>query len=493
MGDGMNTLVLCADQLSPFALGYAGCDWVRTPAIDRLARSGTVFTDAACTSPICVPARASLMTGRYVHQLGNWDNGHAYSGREAPSWGRMITDAGGRVTTIGKLHFESEEAPTGFDDQIVPMHAEQGAGDTFSLLRDDLPARPELRTMVTEACAGDSSYTRYDELVATETAAWLRRRATDEEPWTAFVSLVSPHHPLIAPEEFAALYDAASIPLPVQWRTAEQPDHPALGRLRRFYGLDGEFTEQEVRNARATYLALVSYLDHQIGRILDELAATGLDTRTRVIFTSDHGDNVGDHGLWWKNCMYAGAVGVPLVLNGPDIAAGKTCETPVSHVDLVPTILEYAGVAPSPDLPGRSLTAIASEPTDPTRAVFAEYHATGSSAGMFMVADGEYRYIEYIDEPPQLFDRRRDPYELNDLGADPAYADVRAAYATKLRDICDPAAVDARAKADQRATIDRLGGPDAVRARGYRTHVPVPEGPTTEALNRAGVSGDFLV
>src|SRR5699024_7317121 len=110
---------------------------------------------------------------------------------------------------------------------------------------------------------------------------------------------------------------------------------------------DGELSEAEVRNARAIYFALVSYLDHQIGSIMNTLAQTGLSERTRVIVTSDHGDSVGDHGLWWKNCMYAGAVGVPLIIAGPGVEAGVRCSTPVSHVDLMPTILEYAGVEPA--------------------------------------------------------------------------------------------------------------------------------------------------
>lgn len=470
----MNTLVLCADQLSPFALGYAGYRWARTPALDRLAANGTVFTDASCASPICVPARASLATGRYVHELGTWDNGHAYTGREAPSWGEMLAAAGRRVTTIGKLHFRDDGPATGFADQILPMHAENGTGDTFSLLRDDLPARPELRSMVAGARAGQSSYTRYDHEITRATQQWLKERTGADEPWTAFVSHVSPHHPLVAPPEFAAMYPPEDVPMPVQWRVSEQPHHPALDRLRRFYGYDGELSESEVRRARAIYFGLVSYLDHQIALIMHTLEETGLAKHTRIIFTSDHGDNVGDHGLWWKNCMYAGSVGVPLIISGPGIESGRSCSTPVSHVDVVPTILEYAGLEGRTDLPGTSLTTIANRELDPSRLVFSEYHATGSSAGMFMVADSNYRYIEYVGEQPQLFDRREDPRELTDLAPDDAFRATCSEYAAKLREFCDPDSVDAAARADQRRTVEALGGEETVRAAGYRTHVPPP-------------------
>lgn len=470
----LNTLILCADQLSPLAPGYAGHGWAETPNLDRLANEGMVFTDAVCASPICVPARASLATGRHVHEMGTWDNAHAYSGTEAPSWGKALTEVGHNVTTIGKLHYRDSSDATGFPDQIIPMHAEGGTGDTFSLLRDDIQPRPELRDMVAGAHAGESSYTRYDEAVTTETMKWLRDPNRRREPWTAFVSHVSPHHPLVAPPEFAQMYPPESVPLPVDWQVPDQPHHPVLDSFRGFYGFDGEFTEAEVRRARATYFALVTYLDHQIGRVLDVLEETGLASTTRVIFTSDHGDNVGDHGLWWKNTMYAGSVGVPLIIAGPGVEPG-VCSTPVSHIDLVPTIHRLGGATPPADLPGTDVLEIAAAPDRPGRVVFSEYHATGSSTGMFMVADSQYRYVEYVGETPQLFDRQSDPQERHDLASDPNHVETVARYAGILRDICDPEAVDARAKSDQRATVDRYGGPEAVRSAGYRTHVPTPE------------------
>ena len=474
MTEALNTLILCADQLSPFAPGYARHGWARTPNLDRLAERGLVFEDASCTSPICVPARASLATGRYVHELGTWDNAHAYSGREAPSWGRLLTDAGRQVTTIGKLHFRDNSATTGFPHQIIPMHAEGGVGDTFSLLRDDLQPRPELHDMVAGARTGDSSYTRYDDAVTTETLNWLEEHRHDPEPWTTFVSHVSPHHPLVAPPEFVQLYSLDDIPEPHDWRVEDQPHHPALDRFRAYYGLADPFTELEVRRARATYFGLVSYLDHQIGLVLRCLEETGLADRTRVVFTSDHGDNVGDHGLWWKNTMYAGSVGVPLVLAGPDVDPGRV-PTPVSHVDLVPTILELAGVRVPGNLPGTDLREIASRADQPDRLVFAEYHAAGSASAVFMVADSRYRYVEYVNDAPQLFDRQADPDERTDLGESPAHAQTASEYARRLREICLPEEVDRRAKADQAAAIHNAGGREAVRAAGFRTHVPPPE------------------
>ncbi|WP_161958451.1 sulfatase-like hydrolase/transferase [Ornithinimicrobium cavernae] len=469
----LNTLILCADQLNPTALGYAGSPWSVTPAVDELARQGTVFSDAVCASPICVPARASLVTGRYVHELGTWDNGHPYSG-EAPSWGHRLSAAGQEVATIGKLHFAGDDAPTGFEQQHVPMHAEEGHGDLYSMLRDDLPDRPELRRMIAGAHSGDSEYTTYDRVVTDAACEWLRDHTGSTTPWTTFVSHVSPHHPLIAPPEFDRLFDEVDIPLPRQWTLDERPTHPALERLRRYYGFHGELSVEEVRRARRTYFALVAYLDAQVRQILDVLDETGLRERTRIIFTADHGDNIGEHGLWWKNNMYAGSVGVPLILTGPGITPGARSTTPVSHLDILPTLLEWSGLPAEPDLPGRSLAAIAGEPDDPNRLVFSEYHATGSSAGMFMVQDSHYKYVEYVGEAPQLFDRRADPGELVDLSGEDRCAEVVDGYAQHLRSICDPEVVNERARTSQRAKVDAFGGPEAVRAAGFRTHVPPP-------------------
>lgn len=473
-GEVLHTLILCADQLSPFAPGYAGRNWAKTPAIDALAASGTVFSDAICVSPICVPSRASMATGMYTHELGTWDNGHAYAGTEAPSWGTFLQEAGQSVTTIGKLHYRDDGPQTGFPNQIIPIHVEEGIGDTFSLLRENLPSRPELREMVAGARSGDSGYTKYDHDITQATRQWLQEHADDAAPWTLFVSHVSPHHPLVAPEEFMAMYPLDLIPLPIQDSLAERPMHPALERLRRYYGYDTEFTENETRKARAVYFALVSYLDHQIATILETLRETGLEKKTRIIFTSDHGDNIGDHALWWKNCMYQGSVGVPLILAGPGLKAGARCDTPVSLLDLAPTILAFAGVPIPEQMHGTNLAQIAANAYDPDRLVFAEYHATGSSNGMFMVADAHYKYVEYVGEDPQLFDRQADPLELEDLAGSASHAGVLAEYAARLRTICNPEEVDRNAKATQQATVERLGGAEAVRAAGFRTHVPPP-------------------
>ncbi len=187
------------------------------------------------------------------------------------------------------------------------------------------------------------------------------------------------------------------------------------------------FDDERIRTALAAYHGMVSYLDHNIGQLLDTLEETGLAASTRVIYTSDHGDNLGNRGFWGKSVMYDEAVAVPLIMAGDGIPAGKEVRTPVSLVDLHPTFLEALGETEEPGAaprPGRSLLAIAHEPDDLARMVFSEYHAVGATAGMYMLRDGRCKYVHYVGHRPQLFDLETDPHEATDLGQSPAHAET---------------------------------------------------------------------
>lgn len=464
-----NLVVLMSDQHNRRMSGCYGHAVVRTPRLDALAASGTVFDAAYCNSPICVPSRASMATGRYAHDVGSWDNAFPFTG-EVASWGRRLDDAGHHVTTIGKLHFRSTEDDTGFVDQRLPMHVHEGRGDLYSLIREDMSPRSELARDVLEPGVGTSSYARYDAAIADEAVRFLSTEAGRlDAPWALFVSFTLPHHPLIAPPEYAALYPPEAVELPRRYDLADRPMHPVLEELRRVLGFDGQVDELTVRRAVATYYALCTYLDDQCGRVLDALEASGLADATRVLYTSDHGDTVGDHGMWTKHTMYEGSVGIPLIVAGPGVPAGRRCATPVSLVDLFPTILECVGVPATEadeDLPGTSLLGTLDAP-DGRRVVFGEYHAEASQHGFFMVRDDRYKYVEYVGAVPQLFDLEADPEEAHDLAGDPAHAALLQRCARELREICDPGAVDRAAHAAQRRLIDAWGGEEAVRGMGY--------------------------
>jgi choline-sulfatase len=474
-----NLLFLFSDQHNRAMAGCYGHPVVRTPNLDALAARGVRFTDAYSNCPICVPSRASMATGRYVHQLRLWDNAFPYTG-QAPSWGHRLTDAGHRVTTIGKLHFRGPGDDTGFPDQRIPMHVLDGEGDLSALLRDEDIPRPAF-ARVLDPRTGESSYTAYDRAIADEACRWLDGAASHGgEPWALFCSFTLPHHPLIAPREFVDLYPPEHVAFPARYRLDERPTHPALEHLRRTLGIEGEWDEDRVRRAVATYYAMCTFLDAQIGRVLRALRDTGLDRTTRVIYSSDHGDSVGEHGLWMKHSMYEGSVGIPLLMAGPGIPQGRVLGGPVSLVDCFPTILQCAGVPPRPedaDLPGRSLFDRLGSDPPPAAVAFSEYHAVGSRNAVFMLRGRRYKYVEYVGQEPQLFDLLGDPGELRDLARDPGHRHVLDGCAAQLRRICDPIEVDRLARRDQLDKVDAHGGREAVRAEGFRIpYTPAPFG-----------------
>ena len=466
-----NLLILMADEHTRHVMACYGNGIVKTPNLDRLAARGTLFRNAYSTSPICVPARAAFATGRYPHLTGHWDNAFGYAG-EPRSWGHELQDAGRTVGSIGKLHYRSEEDPTGFDFQELPMHLVNGIGDVLGAVRDPLPVRWKTRTMAEKIGPGETSYSNYDAQISDAAVNWLqtREKQSGGEPWTLFVSMVTPHFPLIAPQEYYDLYaDIGMMPT----KPVEQPEHPWMAALRECMRYDN-FTDESTRIALASYYGLVSYMDAKMGRILDTLDDLGLTDTTHILYISDHGDNIGERGLWAKSVMFEESAGIPAILAGPGVPEGRDCTTPITHVDVHPTVLANAGLKPLADLPGRSLLQIADAPDEPERAVFAEYHAGGACSGAFMIRKGRWKLVHYAGFRPSLFDLQDDPGELEDLGEKPKYADVIADLTAVLHEVCDPDEVDRRAKADQAALVEAHGGREAVIARGGFGATPAP-------------------
>jgi choline-sulfatase len=472
-----NLLFIMSDEHSRRVLGCYGHPMIRTPCLDALARRGVRFTDAYCNSPICVPSRASFQTGRYPHQIRFWDNGMPYDG-SVTSWGHRMKRNGHRVTSIGKLHFRSTNDDNGFTEEIMPLHVVDGIGDPSGMIRTPLVPRNAALKLAEHAGSGDSDYQRYDDSITTAAEQWLRERERrcGDRPWMLFVSLVCPHFPLIARPKWYDLYPEDAMPRPVLYAAQDRPQHPYVSALRECQIYDKGFDETRLRKALAAYFGLVSFVDHNVGRLLACLAETGLDAETRVIYTSDHGDNLGTRGLWGKSSMYEESAGVPLIIAGADIPEGVVCREPVSLVDCYQTILDCVGAPRHPDdtaLPGTSLLEILNG-SAPHRTILCEYHAAGAVTGAFMIRKGSYKYVYYVGMPPQLFDLDIDPQEERDLGQDPRYSGVAADCETLLRRIVDPEAADQQAFADQAARIAQLGGRDAVLALGSFGFSPVP-------------------
>ena len=432
--------------------------------------------DAAYTpSPICVPARAAFATGRYVHEIGCWANAQPYAG-SPESWHHKLRAAGRDIPSIGKLHFRSTDDDNGFSEEIEPLHVRHGQGWVHGLLRDELDLF-DASGFAANIAPGDDGYSRYDRAVCEATVDWLNTRSpgADTPPWGMFVSFLRPHYPLTCPPEFYDLYDPEKLPAPRAAAPRSGADHPVLANLREACDYDAPFTDETRRIAVASYYGLCSFVDALVGRIVHTLAETGLDATTTMIFTSDHGECLGDRGFWTKMVMYEEASAVPLIIAGPGIDAG-VCSAPVSLIDLYPTVLELTGVpaASGTDAPkhARSLMSTARAP-DHERPILSEYHDYGAQTGMFMLRKDRWKLVVYPGFPSQLFDLEADPEENHDLGNDPAHADTVAAMLAALRKIADPDDVNARAFEDQAARIAELGGRDAIRAMQNYDHTPV--------------------
>ena len=267
------------------------------------------------------------------------------------------------------------------------------------------------------------------------------------------------------------------MPMPRLYDEAGRVSHPAVKALRSVMDYDDYFEDHDaVRLAIASYYALVSFLDDNIGKVLAALDAAGLTESTRVIYTSDHGENLGCRGLWGKSVMYEESAAIPFIAAGPGLAQGAVVDTPISLVDCYRSILEAVGCpVPAQDdaLPSRSIWAIA-EGERPDRCVLSEYHAAAAVTGTFMIRHGRWKYIHHVGFRPELFDMDADPGETQDLAERPDMRPVLAECEARLRAICDPDAVNAQAFADQRKLIASHGGRDAVIARGDYSYTPAP-------------------
>jgi choline-sulfatase len=473
-----NLLFILSDEHNKRVTGSYGHPVIRTPNLDALAARGTRFTSAYTNCPICVPARASFATGRYVNETRCWDNAIAYRGQPA-SWGHRLMAQGHHVASIGKLHYQaSSPEQNGFSEEILPLHIVNGIGDLLGLIRDELPRRTGSLKLGPEAGPGESEYTKYDRSIADETVKWLQESAPRHrrKPWALYAGFVSPHFPLIAPQAFYDLYPEDKVPWPELYDPNLRPRHPFLDAMRQCMCFDEPFDAPMVRRAIRAYFGLTSFLDDNVGKILRALDETGLAGTTRVVYSSDHGDNLGTRGLWGKSTMFEESAGIPMILAGPGVPRGNVCDTPVTLADGFPTFIHALGAQPDPrdrDLPGASLLDIAHGQA-PQRTILSEYHAAGAITASYMIRHGRYKYIHYVGMPPMLFDLQADPNERRDLGRDPASAGVVAECEQALRKVVDPEAVDQLARADQRAHIEKNGGKEAILKKGTFRYSPPP-------------------
>ncbi len=472
-----NVLFIISDQHQKKALGCYGHDFVKTPNIDKLAKRGTRFSAAYTSSPVCVPARAVIATGKYIFETGYWDNCFAYDG-SIRSWHHMLSENGMEVISIGKLHFTREEDPFGLTRQIKPMHIHDGVGDLRgSVKRPMAPSYTKWRG-IDRLGPGESTYTKYDADITATTCSLIREKAAnpDDKPWAIFSSLVCPHPPYCSPQKFYDLYPPEMMPKP-KLIDADASLHPWMQNLQRNRNFNDFVDDNTRRRIIANYYGCVSYVDFNVGKIIDCLDVSGILKDTIIVYTSDHGENLGTRQIWGKLNMYEESSAIPLLISGASIPSGNVCNTPVSLLDVAPTIVDAVGlnsIIDTEGLRGKSLLKIANEPDQIDRVVFSEYYGPGADRAAFMIRQGSYKYIHYVNYEPELFDLDADPDELNNLYRDLRYEGVVKDCDTTLRRIVDPEDADNRAYRDQSALIEKHGGREKIIDKGAFQGSPVP-------------------
>jgi choline-sulfatase len=432
----VNILLLMTDQLTTRALPAYGNTVVKTPHLDALAARGAVFQNAYCNSPLCVPARAALCTGRQPGHIRSYDNGSELPAA-VPTFMHHLRAAGWRTALAGKMHFIGPDQLHGFEERLV--------GDIYPAAVDWTPdwsrgvygnpgaSAEKLRH--SGPCESPTLEMRYDNTVQTRALAWLRATcaAPQRQPFFLCVSFTHPHDPFIITEPYWNRYRDSDIPPP-----SAPPDaapHPFNQWINAHHELDRFPPKpEEIQNSRRAYYGMVSYIDDKIGEWMDALKTLHLTDDTLVLFTSDHGEMLGEHGMWFKRTFFDAAAKVPLIAAGPGVKPGQRDVEIVSLVDLFPTILEAAGITSKPgSLDGHSLMPLlAGDHRGAYDTAFCEYCGEGPIAPMRFIRKGNFKYVHVHGQAPLLFDLARDPDERRNLASDPAHAATVQALAREL-------------------------------------------------------------
>jgi len=442
-----NILIVCTDQQHWRMNSVNGHPLAHTPNLERLAAAGTNFRCCYSNSPVCVPARAAMLTGRYPSDLEAYDNASPFDGR-VPTFANLAREAGYFCTASGKLDLV-EGRDYGFVE-VETRHGHDVSPDVTAFFRNPLCVKPAPRqkTVVREGPPKDRRFLE-------PTLEFLTREAPrSRRPWLAWTGWNAPHNAYVTSPEMLRKYapEAMEAPrFPDGWETRE---HPVMRLTRYHRGLVPPFDEATVRLYRAAYLGMITEIDAMVGDLLDALEATGQARDTVVIFTSDHGDMMGEHGLFQKNAPYDGCARVPLIIAGPGFPAGKTVETPVSLTDLFATIVEVTAAREPEGTRGRSLVPLAHGRENGRGPVFVELNTERLITGVFSLVEWPWKLNLYVDYPAQLFNLAEDPEEWVDRADSPECAAVRQSMERTLRLIVDPEAVNDAAFAEQERRLD---------------------------------------
>jgi arylsulfatase A-like enzyme len=436
-----NILLLLSAQHRADAMGCAGDPIIRTPNLDRLAADGVRFRNAYCPSPLCMPSRASFTTGLYPHNHGILDNASGNLLPYFPTFMRGLQRAGYHTAGVGKFHYFLHDGISdvdelhervlayGFDEvletegkEMSEVHrgpwtrylAEHGLEQAH---RDDFRARRREHPPWYAGPSPLGEEHHHDAFIGREAVNWIERYEGDR-PFFFWVGWVGPHLPWDAPGRYATLYDPNDFSVP---EIEDLRDAPAAVRKRvEQFGLS-RASPRELAEMRASYYGLTTHVDHHVGRVVDALDRRGLLENTVVIYSTDHGEQLGEHGLIQKSVFYEGSIRVPLIVRYPARFGPGVAEAPIELVDLTSTLLEFAGEAPFRTCEGRSLLPLLDRPAiapDGWRgAVYSELK------GQHMIRTDRYKYVYRANETRQeLYDLAEDPRELRNLSGNPSAA-----------------------------------------------------------------------
>lgn len=447
-----------SDEHDYAVTGAYGDKIVDTRNLDRLAADGITFDGCYTTSPLCVPARLSFTAGKYVSRCGAWSNDCWLPSDDYPSLPSTMSAAGYRSVLCGKMHYDRDRR-YGFDE-IFPSefnaYTKHGRGVRIDPEHD----REEIQSWINRSgdfhVGNDSRVLAHDRKVTAEACRFLRTRKPDDAPFFMLAGYLSPHFPLIVPTEFYDKYRGRvpmpEIPeglldkLPTNYRT-----------LRRAFGVVAPDPET-VKRGRELYWALVDWMDKEIGKLLSALAESTAADNTVIIYTSDHGENKGDHGMWWKNNMFEHSAGIPLIVSFPSRFEGGQRRTGAcSLVDLVKTIAEIGDAEIPDDWDGDSLLDWIKNPGTAWKDMaVSEYYAHNISSGFSMLRQGDFKYVYHtrIDNrhgsEVELYDLKNDPREFENLARNPRYRErIGKMHAALVAEVGrDPEDVEAQCRHD---------------------------------------------
>jgi len=415
----MNILIIMADQHNARYLGCADHPVIRTPNLDRLAAAGARFPAAYCSSPLCGPSRMSFLSGLYPCHSGVYANGQPLPS-DIPTYAHALGAAGYATALAGRMHIVGDDQRHGFEEKIGPDVTASTLGGGMMPLLEGLHAGSGPAGL-TLSGPGDSSYQHYDDDVVAQSCAWLRRRDA-ARPFCLTVGLALPHNPFVCAPDDYAMY-AGRISLREDPENLHPAWHPAIDAFKR-----AGVTREDQLRALAAYAGSVTATDRRVGRLLDTLDQLDLAGDTLVVYTSDHGETAGAHGLWYKCSAYEGSAAVPLILRLPGrIPPGRLQPECVNLVDLTATVLDLAGAPALPDSDGRSFRGLWADPSAPwDNTTFCEYGTRwGRSLLLRMVRHDAMKYVYYHGQPDELFDLAADPEERANRAEHPDYQTTR--------------------------------------------------------------------